>query len=434
MRIDFFSAKRTACLISTGLLVVALAAAGQNQSGDKTENPSSPPVVDAPSASRPNATLPNIPVSPRDTANPEAAPPQAAQPNGKTTVPQAAEVPPGTSPDGAPLPGSARDDLFRLTKNVNFVSVPVTVKDKSGLLVPGLLQKDFTIYEDGKEQKVVFFTSDPFPLSAAIVLDLSMPESDVEQVQKTLPALVGAFSQYDEVGIYTYGNTVRRLQDFTAATGDILQAAMGRLKKEQGRNTGVPVAGGPMGMPGPTVNGRPLDPSLPPSGVTIVPHNSRVLNDAILEAALDLEQRDPTRRKVLFVISDGHEDGSRTSSGEVMKVLLSNQISLYAVAVGSAALPIYGKLDRINIPGGGVPNILPRYTSATGGQVYTELTQASIEDAYARLTREARNQYTIGYTTPATPSSSYRAIEVVVHRPSLKVYAKDGYYPVPARR
>jgi len=117
-----------------------------------------------------------------------------------------------------------------------------------------------------------------------------------------------------------------------------------------------------------------------------------------------------------------------------MKVLLSNQISLYAVAVGSAALPIYGKLDRINIPGGGVPNILPRYTSATGGQVYTELTQASIEDAYARLTREARNQYTIGYTTPATPSSSYRAIEVVVHRPSLKVYAKDGYYPVPARR
>jgi VWFA-related protein len=433
MRIIFSSTRWAGRCLSTGVLMVALAAAGQSQSGGQAGSQSSPPVLDAPSASRPNATLPNIPVSPRNTNNPEQVPPQA-QPDVQAAPPQASEVPPGTSPDGAPLPGSARDDLFRLTKNVNFVQVPVTVKDQDGQLMPGLLQKDFTINEDGKEQKVVFFTSDPFPLSAAVVLDLSMPDSDVEQVQKTLPALVGAFSEYDEVGIYTYGNTVRKLQDFTAATGDILQSAMERLKKQEGRNTGVPVAGGPLGMPGPTVNGRPLDPSLPPSGVRIVPHYSRVLNDAILEAALDLEQRDPTRRKVLFVISDGHEDGSRTSSGEVMKVLLSNQISLYAVEVGSAALPIYGKLDRLNLPGGGVPNILPRYASATGGQIYTELTTSSIEDAYARLTREARNQYTIGYTTPATPSSSYRVIEVIVHRPGLKVYAKDGYYPVPARR
>jgi VWFA-related protein len=427
----FFEARWKALCLITAMLLAALVASGQNPPADNTGEKPSTPTVDAPSASKPNLTLPNIPVSPRNTTNDEP-PPQNTQP--ATAAPHDSGVPQGSSPDGSPLPGSARDDLFRLTKNVNFVQVPVTVKDKDGFLVPGLLQKDFTVYEDGHEQKIVFFTSDPFPLSAAIVLDLSMPESDVERVQKTLPALVGAFSKYDEVGIYTYGNTVRKLQDFTAATGDILQQAMDRLKQQQGRNEGVPVTSGPMGMPGPTVNGRPIDPSIPPTGVTIIPHVSRVLNDAILQAGLDLEQRDPTRRKVIVVISDGHEDGSRASSGEVMKVLLSNQISLYGVAVGSAALPIYGKLDRINIPGKGVPNILPRYSAATGGQVYTELSSSAIEDVYSRVTREARNQYTIGYTTPATPSSSYRRIEVIVHRPDLKVYAKDGYYPVPARR
>jgi VWFA-related protein len=308
------------------------------------------------------------------------------------------------------------------------------VKDQGGQLVPGLLQKDFTVYENGKEQKIVFFTSDPFPLSAAVIVDLGMSENEVQQVQDTLPALIGAFSKYDEVGVYTYGNTVQKMQDFTAATGDILQTAMDRLKQQEGRNEGVPVTSGPMQV-GPTVNGRPVDPSVPPTGAVLSPpHVSRVLNDAILQAGLDLEKRDPTRRKVVIVISDGREDGSRASSGEVMKVLLSNQISLYAVEVGTAAIPVYGKLDRINIPGKGVPNILPRYTSATGGQLYTELTTSAVENIYSRVTREARNQYTIGYTTPATLSTTYRQIEVVVHRPGLKIYAKDGYYPVPPRK
>jgi hypothetical protein len=47
---------------------------------------------------------------------------------------------------------------------------------------------------------------------------------------------------------------------------------------------------------------------------------------------------------------------------------------------------------------------------------------------------DARNQYTLGYyaTRPKVPTSSaYRNIEVIVHRPDLKIYAKDGYYPAP---
>ena len=150
---------------------------------------------------------------------------------------------------------------------------------------------------------------------------------------------------------------------------------------------------------------------------------------------MDLARRDRTRRKILFVISDGRELGSSASYAQVSKVLLSYQISVYAVAVGTAALPVYGTAQKARIPGLGYGDILPKYASATGGQVFTEFNQDAIEQAYSRVTEEARNQYTLGYMTRVTPSSSYRTIEILVvgHGHDLKVYAKAGYYPLPPR-
>ena len=78
---------------------------------------------------------------------------------------------------------------------------------------------------------------------------------------------------------------------------------------------------------------------------------------------------------------------------------------------------------------------MPKYASATGGAEYRELSRNAIEDTYNRAMIEARNQYTLGYTPthPKTPTAvTYRDIEVVVHRPGLKVTAKAGYYPVVA--
>jgi VWFA-related protein len=162
------------------------------------------------------------------------------------------------------------------------------------------------------------------------------------------------------------------------------------------------------------------------------------LNDAILRAALDLSKRDRKRRKIIFVISDGREYGSEASYRDVLRVLLSNEIQVKAVAVGSAALPVYGKVERLHLPREGYGDILPKYVSATGGSpVYTELTLSAIQDTYAKAMSDARNQYTLGYTSarPKTPTASpYRSIEVLVNRPGLKVYARDGYYPAPAAR
>jgi len=88
-------------------------------------------------------------------------------------------------------------------------------------------------------------------------------------------------------------------------------------------------------------------------------------------------------------------------------------------------------VGKIHLWGQGYSDILPKYTSATGGgKPFDELSRIAIEDAYAQITSEARNQYTLGYVPQAVASSSaYRTIEVRVDKKDLKIYARDGYYP-----
>lgn len=323
-------------------------------------------------------------------------------------------------------------DRFTISRRVTFVTVPVTVKDSDGHLVEGLQRKDFSVFEDGNPEPISLFTSDPFPLSTAIVLDMSMPDATLKKVNNTIAALVGAFSQFDEVAVYTYGDTVRQINGFTVSSEE-LTASLRRNSRKTGRPGGPQVLNGPMAS-GPTVNGRPVDPSAPSIQGRTPTKESHVLNDAILAAAQDLGRRPPGRRKIIFVISAGAEEGSTAGYTAVLKQLLSHEIGVYGVGVDTAALPIERTLERVHIPLTQYGNILPKYVSATGGEYYAELSQSAIESAYAKLTQIARNQYTLGYNTRATAASNYRQIEVRVHRPGLKVYAKDGYYPLPPQR
>ncbi len=321
--------------------------------------------------------------------------------------------------------------MYTMRVETRLVVVPITVKDSSGHLVEGLTRKDFAVFEDGVQQQIRFFTSDPFPLSAAVVLDVGLSDQVLRKVNDTLPALAAAFSQFDEVAFYTFGNSVKKELDFSAVT-DRYAASIKRLKR-QGQPSGAPVAGGPLGQSSPSINGKPVDPNAPPNGLVYVPYReAHVLNDAILAAAIDLSQRPKDRRKLIFVISDGKETGSHANFAQVLKVLLSNSISVYGVAVGESSMPIVDKIEKVHLPASGYGNLLPRYTGPTGGDVFPEFDQYAIEKAYARVTAQARNQYTLGYNAKASgPSNTYRSIEVIVHRPNLKIKAKDGYYPLP---
>src|ERR1700691_3737893 len=146
---------------------------------------------------------------------------------------------------------------YTITVTKNVVTVPVTVRDKDGRLVAGLLPQDFVVLENGKKQTLEFFTSDPFALSAAVIFDTGMAEIGLKKVQDTLSALQGAFSQFDEVAIYTYSSTVGRLTDFNNA-GRELTVALNQVKGYSGANNGIPVTSGPLGAQGPVINGIPI--------------------------------------------------------------------------------------------------------------------------------------------------------------------------------
>ena len=393
---------------------------------------------DAP-APQNNAPLPKATVPVPQPSDDQGTPSSGANPDqaGNTRPPDSTNPqppPPGSQEIKTVPPGSVanspsgRDELFILTKNVTFVSVPVTVKNPEGSLVDGLLAKDFSIYEDGQPQKLTFFTSDPFPLAAALIVDQGLPDPVLKKINQTFGALGGAFGPFDEVAVFTYGNTVNKRQDFGNTTR--MSLALQRLKDESGANAGASVVGGPFGS-GASTNSKPVTGG---SQVITPTPEFHVLNDAILMAAQELAHRAPTSRKIIFVISDGQEYGSRASYTQVLKVLLTDGIAVYGIGVDTAAMPVYNKVAKARIPGFGYTDILPKYANATGGDVLNEFSKEAIESAYGRITVEARNQYTLGYNTAQKPSSNYRDIEVRVKRPGLSVTAKHGYYPLPPQR
>ena len=344
-------------------------------------------------------------------------------------MPPVETVPAGTIPKNQI---NAKEDLYKISVSANFVQIPVLVKDSDGRRVDGLLPKDFTVLENGKKQTLTYFTSDPFELSVAILLDIGMADVAVQKVNQTFSALVGAFSPYDEVALYTYSSTVSQVTDFTSRS-EKLTAALNELKLVRGHNNGPQAVNDPFSV-GPNVNGVPVG-GPPIAPVQTPPREARVLNDAILRATLDLSKRERTRRKVIFVISDGRELGSQASYRDVLRLLETHDIQVKAVVVDSGALPGFRQIEKLRLPRQGSSNILPKYAAATGGgQVYSELSRNSVEDAYAEITSEARNQYTLGYPTKATASSAYRTIEVLVDKKGLKIAAKDGYYPAPRAR
>jgi VWFA-related protein len=399
-----------------------------------TVQPPPPPKPAVPEAPAPAAKRANEPIPfPGDVQkkSDEAQPDQDQQNQDQSAappLPPVQTIPPGSGPRNQINPSQ---DLYTISIPVNFVQVPVMVKYSDGRPVYGLLPKDFIVRENGKPQTLTYFSSDPFELSVAIVLDTGMADVALQKINETYSALVGALSPYDEVALYTYSSTVSQVTDFTGKPQRIT-AALNEMKLVRGRNNGPAVLGGPLGPEGPTVNGLPAG-GPPVAPVYTPPREAHVLNDAILRAALDLSKRDRTRRKVIFVISDGREMGSRASYSGVLHLLQTRDIQVRAVVVDSGALPGYRQLDKFHIPEQGRTNNLAKYVKATcGAEPLPELSRNAIEEAYAQITNEARNQYTLGYSPQAaTGSSAYRSVEVLVDKKGLKVAAKDGYYAIP---
>ena len=308
------------------------------------------------------------------------------------------------------------------------------MKDSKNQLVPGLNWRDIRVFENGYRQHLELFTVDPFPLSVAFVIDQSVTFDIMTKINNALGALQGAFTPYDEVAIFTYNNGPKMETDFTAAQSARLGAVLER-SKGKGRDPVYYDPTGPMGQTN-TINGYNVDPNtsaqpLRPLGITLqVPKELHTLNDAILMAATATTKTGKGRRRIVYVISDGKEYGSKAKFKDVVKYLQQNQVTVYATVVGTSAVPGIGFLDKMHLPLMMRDNILPSYAGETGGQIDNEFRQKGIEQSFARITEEVRTQYTIGYNSHEPfIDGKYRSIEVRVLRPNLTVISKKGYFP-----
>jgi len=315
---------------------------------------------------------------------------------------------------------SAQD--YKIRAKIDLVVVPVTVKGSNEKLVTGLKMEDFVILEDGRRQTISNFSTDPIPLSAAVVIDTGLSAGSLSKIQKTFPALAGAFSEFDEIAVYRYDKFVTKVLDFSQ-NAERIETAMNTLRDiKPDAPLQENLARGPFSIPGPVINGAAV---VPPGQVGVIvtnpPKPSKVLDDAIFAAAADLGSRERNRRKIVLVISDGESTGNDHSFDETTQSLLEKGVEVYAIGLDQP-FP-YKELS-----------VLQQYAKSTGGDVYFVNSLQNIESSYSTVTEEARNQYILGYVSNNEVVGTgpvFRSIEVEVAGGNLKTRHRKGYYQYP---
>jgi VWFA-related protein len=431
--------------VKLGLTAMALAALlsfNLNQSLVARAQQPPAPVPDAP-APQPTKPLSDVngPITPGLGAGDEQASPNSTSDSPSQQAAPSSQAPPAqvqndvqkTPPQIADV--DTTNTLIHL--NVTYVEVPVTVKDSKGNLVAGLTWRDFKIYENNTREDIKVFNVDPYPLSIAFVVDQSLTSDVMEKVNNSLGAIQGALTPYDELSVFTYSNGSQNpSHGFTGAQSDRTPFVLSMVKSS-GTDEQVPVNSGPLAGCPIRVNSNCADPTIQPgfsagsaNGVITIPKEIHTLNDAILAAAKELTSRPKGRRRIIYVISDGKEYGSKASLKEVIRYLQTNEIAVYGTLVGSSATWGEGWVSKIHLPFTMYDNILYKYIAATGGQADSERNLNGIEKSYFDIAKQARNQYLLVYAShESVYDSKYRKIDVRVDRPGLDVTAKQGYYP-----
>jgi len=350
-----------------------------------------------------------------------ATPAQPAQPAPPTQAPQNPQT---QKPQQSTTPqqGETRN---RITTRTELVIVPVTVKNRDGQLVGDLQRDEFRVFSDGAEQQIVLFDSQPYPLSAVVLVDNDLAEKEAEQVKKSLNAIAAGFGPGDEVALVTYAEFPETVEDFSFSN-DKLYTALKRLDLSSHSTTIIndPTTAGPI------INGQTQPDGTGTTGQGGVQvrgfgkaaiHNS--LDDAIYAAGQMLKGRGRDRRKIIFLITDGsNTHNNQHSFDETLHSLLLGDISVFAISV-THQTPI----GRSIIQHGAAE--IDKYAAATGGDTFYAAKQNDLERLYSEVTEQARNEYTITFAPrEADRTKDYHTIEVRVRRPNLDVSARQGYF------
>jgi len=132
---------------------------------------------------------------------------------------------------------------------------------------------------------------------------------------------------------------------------------------------------------------------------------------------------DDTGRKILVMFTDGGDTRSTTTFGKLITMLRASDATVYAIGLlehqpASARSEQRQRISQIALE--------------TGGEAFFPSEMKQVEDAYAKILKQIRAQYTIGYVSSNRPQDGrWRKVEIKVKRPDIagpKVQARKGYF------
>ena len=297
------------------------------------------------------------------------------------------------------------------------VIVPVTVTDEKGRFVSNLEVGDFKIYDQGKEQKVLYFSRERNqPVVVGFLLDLSstnrlhwdkFKEAAQDLVSNLLPG-DKRFSGY----LIAYSSEAELAVDTTQDAEKI----MDRIRK-------------------------------------LKPGGGAALFDSIYMACTrrSLIQGEPIEpRRVLIIIGDGHDNASQKSLREVVELAQRKLVTIYAMSTRAFGFEAAGDANLQKLcgdTGGRVeypleslykdvsgylsnPSDEGNYAYKVGTGQYSNALLQGIYGSVATLAGEITTQYILRYA-PSVPESSaaVHELRVVVNLPGAMVRSRQYYYP-----
>jgi VWFA-related protein len=352
----------------------------------------------------------------------------------------------------------AQDDVIRV--NTRLVEVGVVVRDKSGPLT-GLTKDDFTVFDNGKPQRVEVFSvstaertktkpGEPLPAgivsnrkgkavpaSATVILFDRLNTADKYQRDglKQLLAYLRTAKREDITAIYVLGNDLKLVQDFTNDADQLVRAAS---KMEIGD------------LPG--VDNRTVQEIAQSEAVGRV--SRRNVRTATAEADFSvMERKDPTEdalqaiarhlstlpgRKSLIWISASiplsvapgtSRDGKDSQLGRATHILTDANIAVYPVDTHGLMAPDPPRGRRPRVESALPPDAMLRLADETGGRAF--YFNNDLEGSIRTAITDAQVSYTLGfYPSENGFDGRFHNITVKVARNDVEVRHRAGYLAV----
>jgi VWFA-related protein len=346
---------------------------------------------------------------------------------------------------GAPLLSQQQGPTISV--NVKLVTMFATVRDKHGQLIRNLTKDDFALQQDGHPQTITYFAPDSdLPLTLGLLVDTSMSQRHVlDQERDASHAFLDHMlrEDKDKAFVIHFDHEVELLQDLTSSRQK-LEASLDQLGRPQFSQTsggGSSGGGDPDSSSGGGGGGR---------GSHGYGGGGTLLYDAVYLASDELMKKQQGR-KALIILSDGVDHGSKESLRDAIETAERADTLVYSILFadhdehGNGGGYGGGHMGGGGMGGGGMgggghrhypqesrpdgKKILQQLSKETGGRFFEVTKKETIDQIYAEIDEELRNQYALGYTPDKTDSTvGYHKIQLTTKQKDATVQTREGFY------